>query len=79
MSQATRGHSTIKDIEVFVMTTGKAQGRKESGAEGCVPEKDWGGKGCRGRRGKKVEESWKSLLFQEIAQIGREQPRERGR
>lgn len=72
-----RGHSTIKDIEVFVMTTGKAQGRKESGAEGCVPEKGWGGKGCRGRRGKKVKESWKSLLFQEMAQIGREQSTER--
>lgn len=23
-----------------MMTTGKAQGRKESGAEGCVPERD---------------------------------------
>lgn len=61
------------------MTTGKAQGRKESGAEGCVPEKDWGGRGCRGQRGKKVKESWKSLLFQEMAQIGREQTTERGR
>lgn len=55
------------------MTTGKAQGRKESGAEGCVPERDWGGRGCRHQRGKKVKESWKSLLFQEMAQIGREQ------
>lgn len=71
-----RGHSTIKDIEVFVMTTGKAQGREESGAEGCVPQEDWGGKGCRGRGGKKVTESWKSLLFQEMAEIGREQTRD---
>lgn len=40
MSQARGGHRTKKDTEVFVMTTGKAQGRKESGAEGCVPERD---------------------------------------
>ena len=79
MSQARRGHSTIKDIEVFVMTTGKAQGRNESGAEGCVPERDQGGRGCWGQRGKKVKESWKSLLFQEMTQIGREQTTERGR
>lgn len=44
----------------------------------CAKE-NWGGKGCRGRGGKKVTESWKSLLFQEMAQIGREQTRERGR
>lgn len=58
------------------MTTGKAQGREESGAEGCVPQEDWGGKGCQGRGGKKVTESWKSLLFQEMAEIGREQTRD---
>lgn len=77
MRQARRTHSTIKDIEVFVMTTGKAQGRKESSAEGCVPERDRGGRGRWSQRGKKVKESWKSLLFQEMAQIGREQTTER--
>lgn len=57
------------------MTTGKAQERKESGAEGCVPERDQGTRkgGGRGQAVKKVKEPWKPLLFQEMAQIGREQ------
>lgn len=35
--------------------------------------------GYWGQKGKKVEESWKLVLFQEMAQIGREQTTECGR